>query len=219
MPKSLQRFVVPLVILVTGFSVCPGNALAQELAPQPELSVYYNNITAGRFNPLGFVDFFDATARLRLFESDSDALTQNYVGLGVAGGASPAWARVGVLAILQPLTILQFYARYLFVGYFSSFNLFASFDSAEADFSDTAIAERSDSPATPNYATYGAEFTAGARLQLKVGPIAVRDHVRGVHASMNMERGDVTFYDQIYDMLMPNDGWMLMNDLHVLYVS
>jgi hypothetical protein len=36
---------------------------------------------------------------------------------------------------------------------------------------------------------------------------------------MTMQRNDVVFYDQIQDMLMPNDGWMLANDLDVLFVS
>lgn len=220
MGASIRRALVALVVISAVSGAAAGVADAQELAPQPELSVYYNNITAARFNPLGLVDFFDVTLRLRLFESESDIAKQNFVGLGVAGGFSPAWARVGAIAIVQPLTVLQLYARYLFVGYFSSFNLFSSFDSADTDFSDTSVENRAEDPATPNYATYGAEFAAGARVQLKVGPIAMRNNFRAVFASMNMERAnDVVFYDQIYDMLVPNDGWMVINDLDLLYVS
>jgi len=197
----------------------PHTASAQNVAPQPELSLYYNNITAARYNPLGLVDFFDASLRLRLFESDSDVAAQNFVGLGIAGGISPAWARIGGIAFIQPLTILQLYARYVFIGYYGSFDLFASFDDADADYSDTTIGNRAEDPATPAYATYGGEFAAGARVQMKVGPIAVRNHFRGIYVSMDMQRNDVVFYDQIQDMLMPNDGWIVVNDFDALFVS
>jgi hypothetical protein len=194
-------------------------ARAQNVMPQPELSIYYDNLTAVRYNPLGLVDFFDASVRLRLFESESDVSARNFVGLGIAGGISPAWARIGAVAYVQPLTILQLYARYVFVGYFGSFDLFASFPSADSEFSDTAIDMRGQDPATSSYATLGGELTTGARVRFKVGPIAARAHVRGIYTSMDIQRGDRVFYDQIYDMLMPNDGWILINDFDALFVS
>jgi hypothetical protein len=152
--RTLACFTVITATIALG-GVAPQPVEAQSVAPQPEISLYYNNLTAVRYNPLGLVDFFDVSLRLRLFESESDVSAQNFVGLGVSGGISPAWARIGAIAFFQPLTILQLYAKYEIIGYFSSFDLFASFDSADADYSDTTIEARGANPTTANYSTFG----------------------------------------------------------------
>ncbi|MFT5358385.1 MAG: hypothetical protein ACI9KE_005623, partial [Polyangiales bacterium] len=166
----------------------------------------------------GLLNVTYASYRFRLFESESDILKQNFVGIGLTGAASPAWGRFGVLAEVQPLTILRLYAQYEFIGNFGTFDLFASFPSATSDFSDSAIDERTDQEGTEAYATTGALLTLGATLQLKVGPIAVRSLFRAVHTNYDTREGDRVYYDQIYDMLMPDDGWMVVNDLDVFLV-
>lgn len=170
-------------------ALAPGAAAAQ-VDPQPEVALSYENLVAARVNPLGLVDFARFSLRLRMYESDSDVLKQNYVGLGVAPALSPAWGRVGVLAEVQPLTILRLYAQYDFVGYFSTFNLFASFPTASADYSDTAIRDRTEEPGLASYATYGGMLTLGATLQVKVGPVAARSLFRAVHTSFDVRAGD-----------------------------
>lgn len=189
-----------------------------QVDPQPPISLAYSNLTAVRLNPLGLVDFASASLRLRLYESDSDALTQNFVGFGAVAALSPAWGRVGVLAEVQPLSVLLLYAQYEFIGYFGTFDLTASFPSASADYSDTSIDQRGSDPATDNYATTGSILTLGATLQLKVGPIAVRSLFRAVRTDYDLRSGDRVYYDQIYDILMPDEGWMVTNDVDVLGV-
>lgn len=188
---------------------------AQEVRPQPEVSLFYQSLTAARANPLGLVSLLDMTLRLRLFESDSAVLAQNFAGIGITGGLSPAFGRAGVLAEIQPLTIVRVFASYEVVGYFSSFNLFASFPSALSEFSDTAIRERPGA-GLPGYVTHGGWLTLGAVVQARVGPIAARNQARAVHASFQMRDGDRVFYDQLTDMLVPNDGWILTNELDVV---
>ena len=117
---------------------------------------------------------------------------------------------------VQPLTILRLYAQYDFIGYYGTFNLFSSFDSATADSSDTAIRDRADVPGLANYATTGGILTLGATLQMKIGPIAARSLFRAAYASYDVRPGDRVYYDQLYDMLMPNHGWLVANDLDVL---
>lgn len=189
-----------------------------QVDPQPAHSIAYRNLTAVRINPLGLVNFARASYRFRLFESESDILKQNYVGIGVTGGISPAWGRFGLLAEVQPLTILRLYAQFEFIGNFGTFDLFASFPSASSDFSDSTIDARADQDATEAYATTGSLLTLGATLQLKVGPIAVRSLFRAARTNYTTRAGDRVYYDQIYDMLMPDDGWMVINDLDVLAV-
>ena len=203
--------------LVLGVTSITSTAEAQ-VADQPQHSIAYHDLAAIRINPLGLVNFARFSYRYRLFESDSDAFKQNFVGLGLATGLSPAWGRIGLMAEVQPLTILRLYAQYEVVGYYGSFDLFASFPTASANYSDTAIDDRSDMPGTENYATSGSLLTLGATLQLKVGPIAVRSLFRSYYSNFDLRTGDRVYYDQILDMLMPDEGWVVVNDLDVLAV-
>jgi hypothetical protein len=53
-------------------------------------------------------------------------------------------------------------------------------------------------------------------LQGQVWKIAVRDNVKFLYANMRVRDGDTVFYDQTLDILEPNDGWAVVNDLDVL---
>jgi len=194
-------------------------AAAAQVLPQPDRELAYQNLTALRVNPLGLVDLAELTFRRRLYGSESDALTQNYVGLGLASGLSPAWGRVGALVEFQPLTLLRLWASFELIGTFGSFDLMASFPSADADFSDTAIEDRAQDDATAAYATTGTQINLGANLQAKVGPVAMRSLFRAFRASFDLREGDRVFYDQLFDALVPNEGWTLLNDLDALWVS
>lgn len=196
----------------------PASARAQLVDPQPEVSLWYRAFTAGRVNPLGLFALFDTSLRLRLHDSDADALKQNFVGLGATVGLSPAFGRFGVVAEVQPLTLLRFWASYEFLGYFSSFGLLASYPSAAADFSDTAIREGGDR-GRPGYVTYGGMLTLGAAFQVRLGPIAVRDTFRAFWSSFDLRAGDRVSFDQTLDLQLPNDGWALMNEADVAWMS
>ena len=193
-------------------------AAAQLVDPQPEVSLYYRSFTAARVNPLGLFELFDTSLRLRLYESDADALRQNFVGIGATVGLSPAFGRVGVLVEVQPLTLLRLWASYELVGYFSSFGLMASFPSATSSYSDTVIRD-AGGMGRPGYATYGGQLTLGANAQARLGPIAVRDSFRAIHASFGLRAGDTVFFDQMFDLQLPNDGWGVVNDADLLWIS
>lgn len=191
-------------------------AEAQTLPPQPHFSVFHDTIFAARVNPLGLIGLTDVTVRYRLYEHDSDVLSQNFLGLGLTAGASPAWARIGLRAEVQPLTILTLYVRYQFVGYFGTFNLFQSFRSANENYSDSALRDLSDSGDRQGYRATGSHLTLGANFQIKLGPIAVRNLFRAYYTESDMRDGDIGYYDQLIDTLMPNRGWVVVNDVDVL---
>ncbi|MEM6531302.1 MAG: hypothetical protein AAF654_01695 [Myxococcota bacterium] len=212
----LTSSVVALALLLPSI---PDREIRDGVPKTPELSVSYENLSATRYNPLGLVDFFYVTGRVRLHDSDSLILRQNYIGAGIAGGLSPAWMRIGGIVEVKPLTIWRLWARYVFVQYFGTFDLLASFPDAESDFSDTAIQDRSDIPETENQGASGTELTLGSDFQLKAGPIALRNFTRGYRADMDLRDGDTTFYDQIYDVLMPDEGWVITNETDLLYLT
>jgi hypothetical protein len=203
----------------TGLVLLRVSSATAQVFPQPDRELAYQNLTALRVNPLGLVDLAELTFRRRLYRSESDALTQNFVGLGVAPGVSPAWGRLGVLAEVQPLTLLKLWASFELIGYYGSFDLMASFPSASADFSDSAIEDRVEDDRAASYATTGRQINLGATLQVKAGPVALRGLFRAFRASFDLREGDRVFYDQLFDVLVPNDGWTLVNDVDLLWVS
>lgn len=209
MPTRLTAFAFAMVMFAS-----PGTTHAQ-VRRQPYTELRYQSSTAARLNPLGLFSFFEMGPRYRLYVSPQDAFMANFIGFGFLGGLSPAFGRVGLYAEVQPLTLLRLWASYELVGYFGSFNNLASFPSASADITERNLRERG-AMGTPPYNTFGGEFRAGANAQVKLGPFALRDTLRFTHSSFTVRSGDRVFYDPITDILAPNDGWVMTNDVDVL---
>lgn len=201
--------------LVSLVLTCSTPAFAQMLSDRaPPLHRFVHRQTlALRVNPLGLIYDGRFAYRQRLYFSESNALRDNFVGIGVAPGASPAFGRIGALLEVQPATILGFWATYEVMQYFGTFNLLASYPSASANFSDSNIRNRLPNP----YVTGGRMLTLGANLNLKVGPIVVRSQARLVAPDFDLRPGDTVLYDQVYDVLLPNGGFTFINDLDVLF--
>lgn len=188
--------------------------------PPPKHRVVYRDLTAFRANPLGFITDARLLYRYRLYQSDSLALRDNFISIGAAPILSAGYARAGIQAEFQPLTILNLWALYEWVGYLGTFNHLQSFPSATSPYDDSRLKElgslASDDPAK-NYAATGAQLTVGANLTLKVKDIVVRTQVKLARADMNLRPGDRVFYDTTFDLLVENGTWMLNNDTDVLW--
>ncbi|MEM6990177.1 MAG: hypothetical protein AAF721_06765 [Myxococcota bacterium] len=182
----------------------------------------YSNITALRYNPLGFVNDFQMGYRLQLIDKNTTLFKDSHISLLGHMWFSPAFGRIGPILEIQPLAILKLNATYDGVGYFGTFNLAQSFESPHADYSDTAIANNGE--ALLNQATTGRLATLSALLQAKVGRIAVRDNAVFYYVDLNLRRDPVTgredpvVFSQTIDMLMPNEGWTMTNDADFLYL-
>ena len=211
----VSRLRVPAAIALAALA---SEAQAQVVEPPPPVQLYHQHLTAARINPLGLIHLAFLSGRFRLFENRSAALAQNFVGIGVTGALSPAWGRIGPRVEVQPLSVLSFFGQYEVMGTFGTFDLMASFPSATAEFSDDAIDQRGDDPATEGYATSGTVLTLGAIAQVKVGPVAARNTTRFMRHDFTLRDGDRVFYDQLFDNLMSDEGWYVQNDLNVVYV-
>jgi hypothetical protein len=166
-----------------------------------------------RVNPLGLGYDGRFSYRLRLYESDSKALRDNFVGIGVAPTVSPVFLRVGPYVEFNPVSVFGLWATLQFVQYFGTFDLLQGYPGAQSVFSDSAIKANSANRLTAS----GWELTLGANLQFKVGPVLVRSLARVVNGNLSLRSGDTVHYDQLYDVLAPNRGWLLTNDLDVVY--
>lgn len=200
----------------------PLPGLVERRLDRPEHSLFLRNTAVLRANPTGLIDFAQLSYRHRLYVDDSPALVDNFVGIGVVPSVSPAFGRIGPIIELQPATILQLWASYELVRYFGTFNFLQSFPSVLSDFSDTELSRRGDLPKSDplkNYSANATQFNVGANLQMKVGPIAVRNLFRLMRPDYDTRAGDRVVYDVLYDVLVPNGGWFMNNDVDALYVS
>lgn len=173
----------------------------------------------GRLNPLGLVYLGKFSYQFRLYESDSPLTANNYIGVGVTPAVSPAFVRGGLVLEIQPLSILRLWASYEGVGYFGSFRVFQSFPGVTSDHSDTTLLNLDDVEATSAYSTGGTILTVGGLLQAKVGPVAARNMTRLMRPDFDLREGDRTYYDILFDVLAPDEGWFLSNDFDLLWVT
>jgi hypothetical protein len=188
------------------------DAQDESYTPAPKDRLFYTNATFARVNPLGFVDLCRLGWRHRLSTSDSVLLQDTYTFVSAEVMATPAYTRVGVFAEAQLLAVLRVYASYSGVGYYGTFNQVLSWPDATGRYSDQALEALSDDA----YATLGSVFTAGGTLRAAVGPVAVRSTVAFTRFDLDLTDGDVAFYDQYWDRLAPDGGWMVLNDADVL---
>jgi hypothetical protein len=188
---------------------------AQMLADQgpPQHRIVHRNTFAIRYNPLGLLYDGRFSYRYRLYQSDSKALRDNFLGVGFAPTASPAFVRIGPYVEFNPLSVFGVWAAFQYVQYFGTFDLGQSFASPASDFSDRAIRANTANRVPFN----GWELTLGATFQVKVSSLLLRSQARLVNGNLNITNGDTVYYDQYYDVAVPNRGWFVTNDLDVLY--
>ncbi len=211
---KLSFFQAVLACLVTAAPSL--RASPPEVPPTPEMQIFYSNLSVLRLNPLGLQNQFELDLRHRLYEpGDSLLLSQNFAALTVSSVLSPALARLGVAAKLQPLAVLKLEARWDYLSYFGNFGLIQSFDDPNADFSDDAL--EAGEEAGLNYATDGWQLTLDAELRARLGPVILRNRFKAGYLEVDLKGDDTVFYDQFADAMLPGQGWFFTNDLDVLY--
>lgn len=198
-----------------------GYEIVTEAEPEAELvpirhSLVYKNLLAARYNPLGLVNELTLGWRMQLFTRPGVLFQDSYLGVKAHTFVNPAFARVGPTVEFQPLAVLNLSATYDYVGYYSSFDQFMSFRTPTADYRDTRLEELGE--AGENYPTTGHLVTLSALAQAKVRNIAIRDNVKFYYADFDMRDGDTVYYDQTLDILEPNQGWAVVNDLDLIWL-
>jgi len=187
-------------------------------APPPKTRLVLNNLLAFRYNPLGFEDQLRAGLQRRLYESSSALFRDNFLFGGIYPKLNPAFAKFGPSIEIQPLSIFNLRLGFELVGFYSTFGLLQSFASPVEEYADSRLLERRKATPAQNYATYGAHATIEPTLQLKFGPIVVRDKLSVEYWKMSVRDGDRVFYDVTLDTLVSRDGWAIQNDVDALYV-
>lgn len=179
----------------------------------PKHRLYYTNATFARLNPLGLIDAFSLGWRYRLMDSDSVLFNDTYTMLGLSARASPAFARVGARAEVNPIAVWKAFGAVEGVYYFGTFDQVTGFADADAVYDDDTLEALGR-----GRSTLGWVATAGTVLQAKAGPVAVRSTFQGQRYALDLPEGERFFYDQFWDRLAPNEQWMLLNDLDLMGV-
>ncbi len=195
----------------------PGAAINAPTAAPPRHRLLYRNTTVLRVNPIGLFNETRLGYRRRIFESESLLLRDTFVGAGLALPVSPAGATLVPSIEIQPLAVFQFTASYYANAYFGNFDHLQSFATASAPHDDTTREQRGD--AGQNYATTVGQLILQPLLQFKAGPIAARTATRFVYSRARLRDGDRTFYDPIFDLLVPRRGWIIANDSDLVAVT
>lgn len=183
--------------------------------PPPVDRLWYSNATFLRVNPLGLIDIHRLGWRHRLSDSDSVLLQDTYTFTGVSAILTPAWTRLGLYAEAQLLSVARIFGEVGGVGYYGTFDQVLTFDDPAARYSDQTIKDLGDA-ASPEL---GWTATFGGTLRAKVGPVAVRSTGQVSRIDLALGGDDLFFYDQFWDRLAPDGGWMFLNDLDLLYVQ
>ncbi len=211
-----RRFASSLLAAAVAVCVAPHAFAAAPTDEASDQRVFYQNLSAFRYNPVGLTNALELDWRQKLYDPQGSRLLQNnFAGLFLAPIFSPVSTRLGAGVKVRPLNILKVEARWEYLGYFGNINLMPSFDSPHADFSDSAVealGQRGD-----NYATDGWQLTLDAELRAKVGPIVARVRFKAMYVDVALEGGDTVWYDQYYDLLLPAAGWFFLNDADLLW--
>jgi len=208
----MVRWLVALSLLMGGAA----QASDIEWVDPPTHRLVMENLTALRYNPLGLQEYFTVSYRLRLFDSDSSLLRDNYVQIGPQVVLSPAFAKVGVQARIVPAAFFDVTASYRYQYFFGNFDHVVGFDSTSDDWSDSALEVLGEGDGSVPMG--GHLVTVQPGVTLGYGPIGVRSTFRFEYFAMPLEAGDVGYYDQTPDMLVPGNGWLFTNDTNLMYL-
>ena len=86
-------------------------------------------------------------------------------------------------------------------------------------YADVLLFEVCDQISHSDAKALGHYLEPGVLLQAKVGPIAVRNEVKGTYRSFGSIGRNQFFWDTVLDVMFPNNGWALSNDADLLYVT
>lgn len=206
---------VGLACAALAFRVAP--AAAHELPPIPKNRIVVNNLSLFRWNPIGLENQLRLGYARKLYErDDSRLLRDNFVWTGTYLRLNPASVRAAGMVELQPLAVLNLRFSAEVLRFFGTFTFVQSRTSAAADLSDTAL-KANRTGAFANYGSGGVHLTFEPLLQVKVGPIAVRNRALLGWFDLDLRAGDTVWYEATLDVAAPNRGWVFANDFDVLW--
>lgn len=178
---------------------------------EPRSRVVYSNLLALRVNPLGLIERVKFGWRHRLFEKNGPLFRGAWAELGAEVSVAPTYAAGGARFEIRPLTILSLSATIEAIGYFGVIDAVMPFASTQSDYWEDTISTRGE--AGENYAAVGSRLTLSALVFGVKGPFAFRNQLSALRVELGLKPGDTLMYDATQDLVLPNGGWAILNDL------
>lgn len=175
-----------------------------------------SDLTILRLNPIGLETRMRFGLQKKLYPSDKKVTENNFVFVGMFPKLNPASGQVSFGGELQPASIFNVRTYFELQKYFGTFGFLQSFTSANANYSETNLAELADDPATEPEARTVKHFSVQPQLMLKFGKVVVRSLLQIDYWSFKT-RGTLV-YEPTFDTLLPNQGWTMSTDTDVLFV-
>lgn len=203
------------VAVAVALVAADARALDAPPAPPP-LRLLVENVLVGRVNPLALADLLRVGLAARLYDSARPALRDNFVFFGASPRLTASSLRGGVQLEVQPLSIFDVRLTGELVHFYGDFDSLQSFATPAADWSDSAISRNGRNAL--HYPSDGVHVILEPTLQLRLGPIGVRDRLTVEFWSLRLRPGDAYFYEAGADTLIPNGGVVVSNDVDVAWL-
>jgi hypothetical protein len=171
----------------------------------------YNSFIAIRVNPLGLVQRLRGSYRRRLFANEGALFKGAWFDVGAETTLAPTFIAGGPRIEIRPLSILAFSATFEGMGYFGGLGAVMPVASTSSDYWEDTLRDRWGE----NYATRGSRLTLTGTLQGKAGPVILVNTVTGLRVDLDLKPGDTLSYDATQDLVLPDGGWAVINDLDV----
>ncbi len=180
----------------------------------PRHRFVWQNLLAGRINPLGLINRFELGWRVQLIDEPGKLYKDSQASVLLHTAVSPAFTHVGGRVEVQPLSVVRLGVTYAFMGSHGIFDFLQAYDDPNAEFDDKTLDDRADL----NEVTTGHYLEPGVLLQAAFGPIAIRNETKAYFRSVSSVQDDGYFWDPALDVLFPNNRWALTNDADVLFL-
>ncbi len=227
--KSLNdpKRVLGHILLMGLFIMSPAFLLsstsyAEPVAKMPKSQWAYSNMLALRYNPLGLQNELFMGYKQKLYNKPEDNLLfgKSYWWAGLITRASPQFAMAGLFFKTSPIAVLELQGMFSRVQ-----SLTTAADLPGYYTAGTQAAVKStinDRATTGHIITQGWQSSLQARLQAKVGPIAIRTTNLFRYFDLSGDEGSTQkdlFYDQTLDLVTPLQGLVYQNDTDLLYTK
>lgn len=197
----------------------PGSSNSEPIkwkAP-PRHRLLLSDLLVLRLNPTGVENRLELGYRRRLFErNESLVLRDSWIGVGAGLRVNPAYVQAGPVIELQPVAVFNLRVSVEYVGYFGGLGIVQSFASPLDRYSDRALQDRSE--LGKNYGARALRVAIEPLLQAQLGPIALRNRLGLEYWYLDGNPDDRVFYESTQDALVPMRGWVLSDDIDLLYL-
>ena len=192
------------------------------IAKIPKKQWAYSNMLALRYNPLGLQNELFMGYKQKLYNKPESNLLfgKSYWWTGLIARASPQFAMAGLFFKTSPIAVLELQGAFSRV---QSLTTAADLPEYFTDGTQAAVNSTSNDRADAGHIiTKGWQSSLQARLQAKVGSIAIRTTNLFRYFDLEGDEGALQsdlFYDQTLDLVTPLQGMVYQNDTDLLYTK